>query len=285
MRRPRTDQDYAARIARVVDHIAANLDAPLDLERLAEVACFSPYHFHRIYRGIRGETPDQTVRRLRLHRAAVSLTRSDAPLAQIAAGAGYSSVEAFSRAFARSYGRTPAAYRTERRLASPTGSEAQSLETDMHDIEIIAAPAYRLLGLPHRGSYDLIGGAFEKLSALAAPLGALGAEATFIGVYYDDPETVPAAELRSFAGVATTPDMAPQGDLEIVELVAGPAARLIHKGPYAELEPVYKHLYGVWLPSSGREPADTPCYEIYLNDPATTAPLDLLTEVRLPLAA
>lgn len=100
MKKAATRLDYAARIERVAAHITANLDRPLDLARLAEIACFSPYHFHRLYRLVLGETPDQTVRRLRLHRAAAALSRNEEPLARIAREAGYGSAEAFSRAFA-----------------------------------------------------------------------------------------------------------------------------------------------------------------------------------------
>ena len=64
---------YASRIQRVVDYLAEHLDDPLELETLARVACFSPYHFHRIYRGLLGETVNDTVRRLRLQRAAIDL--------------------------------------------------------------------------------------------------------------------------------------------------------------------------------------------------------------------
>jgi transcriptional regulator GlxA family with amidase domain len=58
---------YAERVQRVVDYLAEHLDETLDLEVLARVACFSPYHFHRIYRALLGETVSDTLRRLRLH--------------------------------------------------------------------------------------------------------------------------------------------------------------------------------------------------------------------------
>ena len=60
---------YTERIQRVVDYVAGHLDEELDLETLARVGCLSPYHFHRIYRGLLGETVNETVRRLRLRRA------------------------------------------------------------------------------------------------------------------------------------------------------------------------------------------------------------------------
>jgi AraC family transcriptional regulator len=61
---------YEARLNRVLEHIYDHLDEPLDIDRLAEIACLSPYHWHRIYQAMHGETVASTVRRLRLHRAA-----------------------------------------------------------------------------------------------------------------------------------------------------------------------------------------------------------------------
>jgi len=61
------------------------------------------------------------------------------------------------------------------------------------------------------------------------------------------------------------------------------AAVLTFKGPYAELEAPYRWLFGTWLPASGEEPADLPCFEKYLNDPKVLPPTEWLTAVYLPL--
>ena len=95
MNKVSTILDYSRRIERVVAHIGAHLDEPLELERLAGIAAFSPYHFHRIYRALMNETAADT---LRLHRAAADLVQSQQPVARIAARAGYGSVAAFTRA-------------------------------------------------------------------------------------------------------------------------------------------------------------------------------------------
>ena len=58
---------------------------------------------------------------------------------------------------------------------------------------------------------------------------------------------------------------------------------LTYKGPYSGIHAAYHSLFGNWLPGSGEEPADQPCYEVYLNNPRDTAPEDLLTEICLPL--
>ena len=60
---------------------------------------------------------------------------------------------------------------------------------------------------------------------------------------------------------------------------------LKYKGPYDGIKVGYDHLFGNWLPKSGREPAEAPCYELYLNSPTDVAREDLLTEIYLPLAS
>ncbi len=282
MPRATTRLDHAGRIARVADHIADHLDAPLDLERLAGVACFSPYHFHRIYRLTMGETPDQTVRRLRLHRAAVDLGRGAGDLSAVARRAGYGSAEAFSRAFAQAYGQPPSAFRARRVPATrpPGRTEIRT----MHDVTIRDFEGARLCGLPHRGDYNAIGSTFDRLVALAGPQGLLGAGTRCFGIYYDDPETTPVAERRAFAGLTLPSGHAGGEGLEVVDLGAGPVAVLLHKGPYADLEGAYRYLYGTWLPGSGHEPDDRPSFEEYLNDPKALPASEWLTAVCLPLA-
>jgi AraC family transcriptional regulator len=58
---------------------------------------------------------------------------------------------------------------------------------------------------------------------------------------------------------------------------------ITHFGPYAKLGETYTKLLGQWLPRSGRELHPTPCFEVYLNDPQSTEPEDLLTDIYAPL--
>ncbi|MEM1314004.1 MAG: AraC family transcriptional regulator [Pseudomonadota bacterium] len=277
--------DHAERLERVLAHIRARLDDPLDLERLAEVACLSPYHFHRLYRAVLGETAAQTVRRLRLHRAAVALARSDASMEQVARQAGYGSLEAFSRAFSRAHGLPPSGYRN--RGVATHSRPPSSWEHPMNDLAssvvVSRRPAVRLAGFTHVGPYEDIGAAFERLYAQAGPRGALQPGGPTFGIYYHDPDATPAAELRSFAGFAAAPDLEPWEGLEIVEIPESETASFVHVGPYADLKFSYRMLYGRWLPTSGRTPADRPAYEEYLNDPTALPPSEWQTRINLPL--
>src|SRR5580692_2939940 len=106
-----TWDDYQGRILRVLTHIQEHLDESLDLEELARVACFSSFHFHRIFAAMTGETIADHVRRLRLERAALELRAGGKPVIQVALDAGYEAHEAFTRAFKAAYGVSPTEFR------------------------------------------------------------------------------------------------------------------------------------------------------------------------------
>ncbi len=283
MPKPTTAFDYGRRLERVARYIAENLDAKLTLERLAGVAHLSVFHFHRIYREATGETVTDTIRRARLNRAAKDLVAGTPSLAKIARRAGYGSAAAFARAFAADYGLPPAAYRRRAQLGSPAGSLAQTQEMFMYSVEIRDVPPLRLAALRHTGSYMDIGGSFERLFALAAPRGLVGPDSQCVGRYYDDPESVATSALRSDACMTLSAGAVPDGALELIEQPACRCAIVRHRGPYAELERAYRWLFRTWLPQSGEEPDDQPCFEIYLNDPRQLPPTEWLTDVCLPL--
>jgi AraC family transcriptional regulator len=269
----RTVEDYGTRLERVHAYLADHLDAELDLDRLASVACFSPFHFHRVYHAMQGETIAESVRRMRLHRAAIELLGRKKPIARIARRAGYGSQAAFTRAFKSAYGTPPAAYRA----ASANGFARA-------DVSIRTTPDLRVIARRHEGSYEAIGAAFERLNAQAVGRGWVGPSTRYFGVYYDDPSATPAPAQRSEACVTGPDAFAGDAELRPLTLGGGRHAVLLHVGPYAELHRPYTWLYREWLPASGEEPANRPCVEEYLNDPRVTPASDLRTEIWLPLA-
>jgi AraC family transcriptional regulator len=283
MQRDVTRSSYAERIDRVLTHIGQDIDRRHQLDDLAEVACFSAHHFHRIYRAITGETVDETVRRLRLHRAAYELNSTTQPILRIARRAGYGSTAAFTRAFSAAYGRPPADYRRTRSTYAPTPT-TNGREPTMYTISIDTTPTMTLAGLPHKGDYNNIGTTFDRLSALAAAKGLFGPTTRMLGIYFDDPKCKPKSELNSFAGLTVPADFTPTDGLMVQHVPAGKIATLIHKGPYAELEKAYDFLFCDWLPTSGQEPGEAPPFEEYLNNPRELPPSEWLTKVCIPLA-
>lgn len=274
---------YEKRIIRVLDYIHDNPAGDLSLDNLADVAAMSRFHWHRVFHGMTGETCAQAVRRIRLFRAACWLVQTEWPVAEIAGRVGYANLASFNRAFAVGFGRTPVAFRKRRQLMglSPISKKENKM---MFDVEITKAEPLRLAATDHKGAYIGIGQAFERLAAIAGSRNLWPEVKGMAGIYYDDPNAVAEADLRSQAGLAIGPETALPEGLEEVTIAGGKIARLRFKGPYAGLTAAYDHLFGTWLPESGQEPKDQPCYEVYLNSPADTAAEELLTDICVPLA-
>ncbi|MEQ1515654.1 MAG: AraC family transcriptional regulator [Usitatibacteraceae bacterium] len=283
-----TRETYAKRIDRVVNYLIDHLDGDVDLHRLAEEAFLSPYHFHRVYHGMTGETVAETVRRMRLHRAAVKLISSDVPVAALAKEAGYGSVAAFNRAFRESHGLPPATYRqmqtriAQQRSQSPA-PHLTNEEKTMYEVSITQTKPHRVVALRHEGDYMKIGNAFERLSIWAAGQGLMDKGIRCFAIYYDDPAAIPAAKLTSDACITIAADISPPAPYRVLQTPGGRCATLVFKGPYSNLEEPYTWLFGEWLPKSGEEPADQPAFEEYLNDARSTSPQELLTAIYVPL--
>lgn len=274
--------DYEKRLMRVWDYIHDHPQGDLSLDALAAVAALSRFHFHRVFHAMTGQTVAGAVRRMRLYRASVGLVQGDTALTKLADAAGYGSLNAFSRAFTEAFGLTPAVFRARGELRLPTPT-FRTGETPMNPVEIRNEPARRLGALPHKGPYSEISRAYDKLGAVLGARGLWPQARAMVAAYYDDPSATAPAALRSHAGVVFGADVVLEPPLEVVTLPSGPHAVLRYQGPYAGLPAAYDQLYAQWLPASGRQPADSPVFEIYLNTPMDTAPENLLTEICVPL--
>jgi AraC family transcriptional regulator len=270
------------RLLRVIDHIYENPAGDLSLDALSDVAAMSRFHWHRVFRGMTGETLGQAVRRIRMYRASAYLAMTDTPIQRIAADIGMPNLASFKRTFLDHFGMTPAAFRKRGELRPFIRNQRQEIRL-MHPVAIRTAGPMRLAAVPHKGPYFDISHAFQKLSGVMASRNLFAKAGRMVAVFYDDPQTKPWPELRSHAAFEMTSDAALDPPLEEVSLSGGREAVMTYRGPYAGLPAAYDQLFGVWLPSSGEEPADAPAFEVYLNTPMDTAPEDLITELHLPL--
>lgn len=277
-----TKNQYERRLLNVIDYIYEHVDGELDVNALADVACMSNYHFHRIYREFAGETINVTVRRMRLLKAAALLLRSNLTQQQIAKQVGYGSVEAFNRAFSKHYGETPHQYRITRveervTLLYPKSNKEYTI---MYQVEQHTVPAMSLIGVEHKGDYMKIGQAFEKLSVMASKLGLINENTRFFGIYYDDPKTVEQDKLSAKACISVDVTQLPEEhQFELLNIPPSKAVSLLFEGDYPELEKPYDWLFGEYLPQSNYQLKDFPPFEEYLNDAKNTPPQQLLTRI------
>lgn len=280
--RQTTERDYRRRILKVMDHLRTHLDEALSFERLAEIACFSPFHFHRIYRGMTGETVADTVRRLRLLRAATALGTGDRPIIDIAIEAGFDSGRGFTRAFRTLAGMTPSDYRRQHRKIDRDIRRGVPMDVEIRDL-----PARRVVAMRKLGPYTEVPRVWDALLLWMRQRELTSRVESCIGVPYDDPEQVPSGQIRYDAcfGLAPGPDPDLGDELHWLDIAGGPYAVYRHVGPYSQIGEAFGRLYGLWLPQSGVALRAAPPLEFYINNPETTSADRLVTELALPIDA
>jgi len=284
-----TQDTYRHRILKVQLHIQEHLDEDLSLERLARIAHFSPFHFHRIFSALVGESVHDYVRRLRLEAAAMLLKTTDRPITQIAFDSGYDTHESFTRAFRQMFGVSPSQFRAgQRPVLSTASSKPQREERSMStattdDIRVRNIESMRVAFVRHVGPYEEVGEAFQRFLEWVGRRGLFGPDTKVLGIGHDDPHITPADKLRFDCCVTVGEDFQPEGEVGVQTVGGGEYAVLTHRGPSEQLGECYRLLYGTWLPASGREPRHEPPFEVYHNSPANTSAEDLLTDIYVPL--
>lgn len=297
---------YELAVERTVRRIARSLDEALDLASIAREAALSPFHFHRVFRGMIGETPLELHRRLRLERAASHLASAETPVTTVAFDAGYETHEAFTRAFRQAYGTSPSAFRQDSRAARERCTRAPQIElaapTGIHfakpiddriafvtggiimKVTLETMPELRVAAVHHVGPYHRISEAFARLDSLVRPAGLCEVGALMLAVYHDDPESTPPDQLQSDAGVTVDENAKLPAGMTEVRLPAGRYAKTTHVGPYEKLGDTWTRFMGEWLPKSGHRVGPSSSYEVYRNTPMDTKPEDLRTDLYLPIA-
>jgi len=297
-RRAGTLQDYQERVLVVLVHIQQHLDEAISLDALADIACFSPFHFHRVFRGLVGEGVMEHVRRLRLERSAFQLKTTDRPVTRIAFDAGYETHESYTRAFSAMFGQSPSGYRKAHDLIRPPTAPSgvhfdenasaggfKPVKGDATvDIRIETIPEIRVAFVRHVGPYAEVGAAWQRLCSWAWPKGLLGPQSKMIGLCHDDPDVTPSDKIRYDACITVGPDVKPEGDIGVQVVDGGQFVVATHKGAYANLGKTYAEICGQWAPRNGRQLGPAPSIERYLNNPQMTPEADLLTEVCVRLA-
>lgn len=280
-----TQPDYQARILAACRYLEDRLDDDPPLEDVAKAAHFSPFHFHRLFRGITGETVRGYTRRLRLERAAHHLTHSDRDILTIALDAQYNSHEAFTRAFTKRFNTTPSAFRDAKQDAMPTPTPEESPSIT---VRIERFPATTIACARHTGPYAEVADAWKKLMKWGWTKMIFGKAKTF-GLCHDDPEVTDPARVRYDAcmAVAEGTTIKAKHGLTIQNLPECTCAVTEHHGPYTTLGETYAalfaHIANHKIDGRSWRLGDPPSIEQYLNDPRKAKPEDLRTEIWMPV--
>jgi AraC family transcriptional regulator len=283
MGKNRSSQVYRQRINRVVDHIKDHLGEPLPIEKLARLAHFSPFHFHRIFRSHVGEPLHAFIRRLRLEKAVFRMLHGPkTSLTKLALEVGFASSSDFSRAFKDLYGFSPSGFSRARLFEESKirqdllvnagydfGKLPDGHNPDRFRVRLVDRPAQRIGYVRVIGSFDpeKLLAAFDQLMTWGRRHGLVpGAE--FIGMPLDDLDITPMKKFRFDWCLVLPPGLKPDGDVSLGLIRANRFAMVHCQGDIHKEDRAWKHLFYTWLPGSGCEPAPDPAMELYRRHPA-----------------
>jgi AraC family transcriptional regulator len=298
--------EYVSRLNRTIDYIYSHSHEELNLAKLSEVACFSKYHFHRIFRAILGETVNEFVQRIRLEKAFGQLMlHKFKSITDIAFDCGFSSSQNFARSFKAQYGTTPSQARAEynweswlekmRQIRGQDISELQademafanhyilqlklSLErrlTRSPEMQVLVKklPSYRVAYVRILGPYRIETGiaAFTRLLQWANPRGYVNDNAIAVGVAWNNPYFTPPEKLIYDACI-TVPESTTADRWVNIQLLQGGEFAVYHcEIDLHRQEEEWLRFLLYWLAKSDYQPDDRPAYSIYYSSAEESFP-------------
>lgn len=279
-------QDHQQRINQVLLYLQAHLDVLPTLEELATVASYSPYHFHRLFRAITGESVSRYVRRLRLESAANKLRFTTSDITRIALDAGYETSSAFNKAFKKQFGLSPTQFR-ETAVANLQQKIKQTpqvhAQLSLPTIETLAEQP--VLYVRKIGSFaESSTTAWQTLMEYAYGHRLMRSTTRRLGLVYDAPDLTDEDKLRYDACITFVGSPQLEGEVGLQTIVGGRYAVFLHKGSYEGFSDSYNTIYGQWFMQSNEQLREAPVFEEYLNrDPRRTKPENLRTLIYIPI--
>ncbi|BDW99361.1 AraC family transcriptional regulator [Maricaulis maris] len=285
---PESRARHAERIDRVLAHIeCADEESDLTLERLCAVAAMSPYHFHRIFRLMTGETLAETVRRVRLARSLPDLADKTIPITVAAGTSGYATSQTYGRALRATTGGTASDIRAGKpglidALLSPAALDPAGLSASPLSIEIVSTAPLRLLAIRNIGAYSELNTVYERLFDSVFSQHPMDALVGIYGIWHEDPRFADPAGLH-FDCAISVGDLPAVDGVEVIAIPAGRHARLRHVGDYDSLHVSIDRLYAAAIEQGAGELADRPLRVHYIDDPETCPPAQWRSDIYLPL--
>lgn len=282
--RPETKEDYQKRINIIVEYINKHLGEDIDLNTLAEIAGFSPYHFHRIVKAFLGESIGAFILRKRVETAAHLLRHSDMPVQDIAWHVGYEMPSSLSKAFKQFYNISPNEYRNNKNytIMRPVSINP---ELKLKGPKITEQPERKAIYIHTIGNYMDIDycGTWNRLWAYVKEQKLFTAGIEHICMCYGDPKVTEPDKLSTDICLVIHKPVEAKGEIGIKEIEGGKYAVFTHYGPFSNLPSAFDTIYSKWLPESGYRLRKIPGFEKYFSDPEKVAPEKLKTEIYIPV--
>lgn len=274
---------YIERMKKVEKFIEEHLDDELSVNKIADIACYSIFHFHRLFKACFGESVYAYKKRLLLERSVKQLLHSKESITQIAFNAGYDNQQAFNKAFKLMFNSTPSDCRQQK--LSFYQSHLLERKIKAMKVEIQKIKPIQILSTRARGDYGSAANeAWGKLMKFMYSNKLMKKETQMFGISHDDPSVTEPDNIRYDACVSNEQEAKASGDIVHNVIEGGLYAVFLHKGSYQGLKETYQAIFLDWLPDSGYQLRDLPPFEKYLNrDPRKTKTENLRTEIFIPI--
>jgi AraC family transcriptional regulator len=298
------NQEIFERINRVVLYIEQAIDKDMSLDELAALACFSPFHFQRVFKEVMGETPKQFIKRLRLEEAArIFALNPHQKILEVAIKTGYQSLEAFSRAFKDYYAISPDYFRKSSELEhikiiqgpyieqGLLGETKLEVATSNHKPEFESLKIEIVKRAPQRCVYlkttlespQLISRSFKRIKQWAHVRGLIGDKANLFGVIIDYPVFTPLDKCRFLVCARVDDPVTSVGLVSYLEISSAMYAYFTMEGGIPEIFKAASFLVHSWMPDNGYKIKLEPVILVPMQDPAISSFSHNSYQVYLPV--
>ena len=279
-----TRLDYLERLNVITEYIDNNLDKKLSVADLAKISNFSPFHFHRIFKGFLGEPIGNYIMRTRVEAAAYLIRYTNLEIKTIAYNVGYESPSSLNKVFKQYYNISPTEYRKDKNfvIVRPI---IHSSNIKLKPPEIIEIPEKQAIYIRITGKYGNVNFQrtwnelwdFVKTNKLITK----GIER--IGISHDDPKITKSENCRYDACLTIHNDVKPKGKVGVKKIEGGKFAVFKYQGSYSNLGEVYDTIFSDWFTTCNYELRNISIMEIKMNDPLRTETDKLKTEIYIPI--
>jgi AraC family transcriptional regulator len=276
----KSNEIYKSRINKVIDYVNNNLHKSISLEELASVAFFSPYHFHRIFVAVTGETVNNFTSRIRNEKAARLLKFSKKSISEISMECGFSSASTLSRLFKQYFEISPSGYRKSGKIKNskirkelfPVSKYHCSLtEEELRNkfpVEIRQLPERRIAYIRVLDSFreGVVLNAFGDMVKWAKKMNLFHSE-TIFGMSIDDPEVTPKEKYR-YEVCITIPQNFKFDSDDLIETTTLPKCKYAItrvSGDFDLVVAATNYLFDIWLINSLYESEPQHGLEVFLD--------------------
>lgn len=275
--------DYRNRLNKAFLFIDENLHSKLSLTSVSEKAFFSPFHFHRIFKLLTGETLNEFITRRRIEKSVPDLLHKKRSISEISHAYGFSDNSAYTKAFKKYYGVSPTAFKNQnpnkfskiRQLHSKIGQDYPDADEYVRvinnlkkwiamnsNIEIKQIPGQNYVYITCIGPHELPA-AFHKLVGWAVPNGLMTKEAKLMTIYQDSLKVTEEDKARFRACIQTGNKV--EHEFESASIPSGKYIVGRYEIVFDDFEKAWTGLYA-WMDDNDYERADGDSFEIYHNN-------------------